>query len=94
MTRWAVKLEAPQQALLGDDLKGVGDLQQGPGGDTLLVFRDRFSALKVASRLGAGPVEALPPTDATHPGPRPAVAHAGRPPGGARTNAGAPAESG
>ncbi len=52
MQRWAIALTNETRSRLGDEAIKVGSIQQTPSGDTLLVFRDRFSALRVASAAG------------------------------------------
>ena len=65
MKRWAVPLDQAQCARLSDDHISLGTMHKGEGGRTLLVFRDRFSALKVASTIGDAEVLDLSFTSAS-----------------------------
>ena len=59
-TRWAVPLDDRFKALLPRDTLVLGDLQLRADGSEVLVFRDRFVALKVASQIGGPTPVALP----------------------------------
>lgn len=52
MTRWAIPLDRHRKQRLPHDAFELGDLITDDDGGELLLFRDRFVALKVASRVG------------------------------------------
>lgn len=52
MTRWAIQLDPHRKKRLPHDALELGDLVTDEDGSELLLFRDRFVALKVASRVG------------------------------------------
>ena len=53
MEKWVVSINETQLASLSEEQRNLGTVLQGPGGAHLLVFRDGFVALKMASQLGA-----------------------------------------
>lgn len=53
MERWAIALDGEVHRRLKDDDLEVGTLVAGPDGRRILVFRDRFAGLRVASAAGA-----------------------------------------
>jgi hypothetical protein len=50
MLRWAVPLNDKTRSKLSEDELQLGSLHQAVEGNTVLAFRDRFVALKVATR--------------------------------------------
>ncbi len=53
MERWAISLDGEaRRRLKADDIE-VGTVMAGPDGRRILVFRDRFAGLRVASAAGA-----------------------------------------
>jgi hypothetical protein len=64
MMRWAIDLDPDSKARLPRDVFDLGDLVYRDDGGERLLFRDRFVALKVASRLGGNrPVALSDPSD-------------------------------
>jgi hypothetical protein len=59
MTRWAVPLDEHFKSRLTHDTLELGDLQRRDDGSEMLVFRDRFVALKVAAKVGGARPVAL-----------------------------------
>ena len=65
MTRWAIQLDRERKQRLPHDALELGDLVTGEDGHELLLFRDRFVALKVASRVGGAEPITISPIPAT-----------------------------
>lgn len=66
MTRWAIRLDHNRKQLLPHDALELGDLVTGEDGDEFLMFRDRFVALRVASRVGGAERITISPIPATN----------------------------
>jgi hypothetical protein len=62
MQKWMIHLSSEQLSSLNDESRNLGDLLSNGKGQNILVFRDSFVALKVASSLGLEPnlVRAIP----------------------------------
>ena len=60
MTRWAVPLDDDFKTRLTQGALELGDLHRRDDGSEVLLFRDRFVALKVAAEVGGPPPVALP----------------------------------
>lgn len=67
MDRWLVKVNTHQLAKLQGDMRDLGTLLTNQQGESYLVFRDGFVALKVASYLGLKrqPGRTLPATSSS-----------------------------
>jgi hypothetical protein len=52
MMRWAVQLDEHVKTRLPIDTLELGDLHRREDGSEVLIFRDRFVALKVAAKVG------------------------------------------
>lgn len=65
MERWAILLDDATHSRLSDEQLQLGRLEKSASDESLLVFRDRFVALKIASSVGAQRPIALPPDPRT-----------------------------
>ncbi len=69
MQKWMIQLSPEKLTALDDESRQLGELLTSNQGQHVLVFRDRFVALKVANRLGLehGLARAIPSEYASNP---------------------------